>query len=180
MMSFMFSPQSIELWYRSENVLTGLILKIPVNMREYFRLTDFRSTLYIKCWIQLSSEFYILKIEMPYWADCHSQMAVYHQSVRLGAKPLEAHDQRYFFSTESLRKSFLCNILSDERMRLSLMNMLGLCQGYVSHIQHIIENVCFCTTFKSSVRTVFEGQVMAILLILCYNGSLVTWTVGCY
>jgi hypothetical protein len=30
------------------------------------------------------------------------RLGVYHQSVRVGAKPLEAHDQRYF-STEPLR-----------------------------------------------------------------------------
>jgi hypothetical protein len=49
----------------------------------------------------------------------------YRRSVRLGAKPLEDHDQR-FFSTETLWSYSLCNILSDEKMGLSLMNMLGL------------------------------------------------------
>jgi hypothetical protein len=33
-----------------------------------------------------------------------------------------------------------------------------------------------CTIYKSSVRTGF-AKIMSILRILCYNGSLVTWTV---
>jgi hypothetical protein len=35
----------------------------------------------------------------------------------------------------------------------------------------------FCTTHKSSVSTGFTEQIMPILRILCYNGSLFTWTV---
>jgi hypothetical protein len=35
----------------------------------------------------------------------------------------------------------------------------------------------FCTTHKSSVSIGFTEQIMPILRILCYNGSLVTWTV---
>jgi hypothetical protein len=35
----------------------------------------------------------------------------------------------------------------------------------------------FCTTHKSSVSTGFREQIMPILRILCYNGSLVTYTV---
>jgi hypothetical protein len=34
-------------------------------------------------------------------------LAVYRQSVRLGVKPLESHDQRLFFSTERLRSCFI-------------------------------------------------------------------------
>jgi hypothetical protein len=49
-------------------------------------------------------------------------------------------------------------------------------QEYVSHIQHVIENCSFCTTHKSSVSTGF-AKIMPILLILWYNGSLVTWKV---
>jgi hypothetical protein len=36
---------------------------------------------------------------------------------------------------------------------------------------------CFCATYKSSVSTGFTEQIMHILRILCYNGSLVIWTV---
>jgi hypothetical protein len=53
------------------------------------------------------------------------RLAVYPQSVRLGAKPLEAHYKRLFFATELLSSQSLCNILSDEKMALSLMTMLG-------------------------------------------------------
>jgi hypothetical protein len=35
----------------------------------------------------------------------------------------------------------------------------------------------FYTTHKSSVSTGFTEQIMPILRILCYNGSLDTWTV---
>jgi hypothetical protein len=62
-------------------------------------------------------------------------------------------------------------------MDLSLMNMLGLCQVYASHIEHITENPSLCTIYKSSVSTGIAKQNMSILLILRYNGSLVTWTV---
>jgi hypothetical protein len=44
--------------------------------------------------------------------------------IHFGAKPLEAYDQRFSFSTEPLRSQSLCIILSDERMGLSLMNRL--------------------------------------------------------
>jgi hypothetical protein len=63
--------------------------------------------------------------------------AVYRQSVRLGAKPLETHYQKFYFvlfiyvfifATEPLRSLSLCNIFSDERMGLFVMNMLRLCQ----------------------------------------------------
>jgi hypothetical protein len=62
-------------------------------------------------------------------------------------------------------------------MGLCLMNMLAFRQVYVSHLQHVIENSSFCTTHKSSVNTGFAKQIMPILRLLCYNGSLVTWTV---
>jgi hypothetical protein len=31
------------------------------------------------------------------------RLAVYHQSIRFGVKPLENHDQRFFFSIEPFR-----------------------------------------------------------------------------
>jgi hypothetical protein len=51
------------------------------------------------------------------------RLAVYHQSVRLGGYILEAHDQRFFFSTEPLRSQSLCNILSVEKMALPLWSV---------------------------------------------------------
>jgi hypothetical protein len=52
------------------------------------------------------------------------RLAVYRQSVRLGAKPLEAHDQHFFFNW-TLAISLFCNILSDERMGLSFTIAAG-------------------------------------------------------
>jgi hypothetical protein len=42
----------------------------------------------------------------------------YRQSVRLGDKPLETHDQQFYFLTEHLQLQYLRNILSDERIDL--------------------------------------------------------------
>jgi hypothetical protein len=50
-------------------------------------------------------------------------------------------------------------------------------QVYVSDIQHVTENSSFRTIYKSSVSPSFAYQIMSILLILCFNGSLVTRTV---
>jgi hypothetical protein len=57
------------------------------------------------------------------------------------------------------------------------MSMFGLS----SHV-HFAHTACywkvfFCTTRRSSVSSGFTEQIMPILRILCYNGSLVTWTV---
>jgi hypothetical protein len=57
------------------------------------------------------------------------------------------------------------------------MNKLGFCQVYASHIEHIIENASCCTSYKSSISLGFAKEIMPFLLLLCYNGSLVTWTV---
>jgi hypothetical protein len=48
---------------------------------------------------------------------------------------------------------------------------------YASNIQHVIENSSFCTLNKYPISTGLAEQIMPILRILCYNGSLVTWTV---
>jgi hypothetical protein len=42
---------------------------------------------------------------------------------------------------------------------------------------HVIGNFFLYTIHKASVSTGFTEQIMPILRILCYNGSLVTWTV---
>jgi hypothetical protein len=47
------------------------------------------------------------------------RLAAYRLSVHLGVRPLETHDQRFFFSTELLRYYSLRNTLSDEKTRLS-------------------------------------------------------------
>jgi hypothetical protein len=53
------------------------------------------------------------------------RLTVYRQSVRLGAKPLESHDQQFFFSTEPLWSWSLCNIPTHERMGLSFTIAAG-------------------------------------------------------
>jgi hypothetical protein len=62
-------------------------------------------------------------------------------------------------------------------MGFSLMNRLRLCKVYVFHIYHVIEHSSLCTMYMSSVSLGCTKQIMPTLLILCYNGSLVTWTV---
>jgi hypothetical protein len=45
-----------------------------------------------------------LKVKVKVKVRVTLRLAVYHQSVRLGAKPLGDHDKRFFFfATESLR-----------------------------------------------------------------------------
>jgi hypothetical protein len=71
---------------------------------------------------------------------------------------------RYFFNNWTLMVIILWNILSDNNMGLSLMNMLGLCQLYVSHIQHFIENSSLYKIDKSSISPMtgfsFQSYVM--------------------
>jgi hypothetical protein len=63
------------------------------------------------------------------------RLAVYRCSVRLAVKHLEDHDQTFFSPNEHLRSYSLCNILSDEKMGLSLMNMLDLLPSVrIAHI----------------------------------------------
>jgi hypothetical protein len=67
------------------------------------------------------------------------RLAVYRHSVRFGVKPLEAHDQT--FSCSQLKP---CGHSPYVTSPLSLVNRLRLCQVYVSHIQHVIENSSLC------------------------------------
>jgi hypothetical protein len=57
------------------------------------------------------------------------------------------------------------------------MNWFECLQTYVSHIKHVVENPFFCTVYKSYFCPGFAKQIMPILLMLRYNGSLVTCTV---
>jgi hypothetical protein len=82
------------------------------------------------------------------------RLAVYSQSVRLGANTLKVQDKTYFL-TDPLRSYSLRNILSDERMGLRLMNRLVLFKGYALHIELFIENSSFCTICKPSLSPGF-------------------------
>jgi hypothetical protein len=62
------------------------------------------------------------------------RLDIYRQSVRLRAKPLETHDQRFFQLDSSNHSPYTYNTLLDEIMGLSLTNMLGLFKVYISHI----------------------------------------------
>jgi hypothetical protein len=75
---------------------------------------------------------------------------------------------RVSLATETLRSLSFCNISSDEGRGLSLQ---------VSHKEHVNGNSSFCSISKSSFSPGFAKQIMPILRILCYNSSLVTWTV---
>jgi hypothetical protein len=46
------------------------------------------------------------------------------------------------------------------------MNMLGLCQLYISHLQHVTENFSFYKIHKSSLSPGFAKQIMPILFIM--------------
>jgi hypothetical protein len=63
------------------------------------------------------------------------RVAIYDQSVCLGAEPFETHGQNFCFSFEHLRSQFLCNILSDERMGLSFTIAAGLRQRSYSQVR---------------------------------------------
>jgi hypothetical protein len=96
---------------------------------------------------------------------------IYHQSVHLGFKPLEIHEQRHFF----YKLNLCCHSLyvTPFQMRRWVC-LLWICLAFR---QHVIENSSFCIMYKSSVSTGFGKQNMPIVCILCYNGSLVTWRV---
>jgi hypothetical protein len=81
-----------------------------------------------------------------------------------------AHDQS-FFATKPLRPLSLYNILSDEEMDVSVMNMLGLCQVHISRIEHVTENYFFYSIYKSFVSPGFIMQIMPILFSLCSNSA---------
>jgi hypothetical protein len=65
-----------------------------------------------------------LRNSLPLRARVTLGLAVYRQSVRLGAEPLETHGQ-CFLSIEHLRSQSLHNVFSDERMGLSFIIATG-------------------------------------------------------
>jgi hypothetical protein len=97
----------------------------------------------------------------------------------LGSKPLEDRDQVlfFFFATEPFALYCLCNTLSDERMGLSLKNMLGLSSSVrIAHVA-CYWKINLCALCRSPLSPGFAKHIMSGLFILCYNGSLVTLTV---
>jgi hypothetical protein len=57
MRSHMFKAQLTTLWYRFMDLLADLYPNIPVDTREYLRLTDFRPTLYTRNRQDMKFEF---------------------------------------------------------------------------------------------------------------------------
>jgi hypothetical protein len=71
------------------------------------------------------------------------------------------------YVTSSLRRGCVC---------LSWI-CLAFLQVYVSYIWHLTDNYSFCSIHKFPLSPGSKKQIMFISGILCYNGSLVTWTV---
>jgi hypothetical protein len=71
------------------------------------------------------------------------QLAVYRQWVRLDAKPLEAHDQIFFFATEYFLSLSLCNNLPDERIGLSLTGSVLLITSCTGRTENTFPLVLF-------------------------------------
>jgi hypothetical protein len=82
-----------------------------------------------------------------------------------------------YFATETLRSLFLWNILSDEKICLPLLDMLDLFQVHVLHILHVIENVSLLHYIRILCQSSLYRADHAYIVILCYNGSLVSWMV---
>jgi hypothetical protein len=105
------------------------------------------------------------------------RLQVYCQSVRVGAKPLETHDQ-YYFSTEHLQLWFLCNILSDWRMGLSFTIAAGLRQrilGSASRGTHghiLLSHIRDSPNLKDQVPVFISPRIRVVQLYPQALGSI--------
>jgi hypothetical protein len=91
------------------------------------------------------------------------RLAVYRQSVLLGAKPRETHDQRcvcvcFFLPRNPCRHSPYVTFPLTRRWVCLLRICLAFRQVYVSHTWRVIENSSFCTIYESSVNAAFATQ----------------------
>jgi hypothetical protein len=98
------------------------------------------------------------------------RVAVYRQSVRLGAKTLEAHNQSFFFQ-QPLRSECLCNILSDGKMGVS-----WICFAFIKHTYRTYSMLfkILPIIYTSPLSVCFAMPILRVLFSLCYNGSLVS------
>jgi hypothetical protein len=119
----------------------------------------------------ISTHNWLLKVKVTL------QVAVYRESLCLGVKTLETHDQIFVFLLNSCGNSPYVTSSLMRRWVCFLWICLAFCQVYVSHIEHVTENSSLCTIYKSSVSRGFATQIMPVLHILCYNDSLVIWIV---
>jgi hypothetical protein len=129
-----------------------------------------RQRTYSRVWVPCNS--------WPYFTVSDSsvrvtlRLAVYRQSIRLGANPLRITASDFFFQMNPCGQS-LWNILSGERMGLSLMNMLGLVKCTCRTHSMLMKLFAFALCKSPLFSPGFAKQIMSILLIICYNDGLV-------
>jgi hypothetical protein len=82
----------------------------------------------------------------------------------------------FFFVTEPLRSWSLCNILSDERVGLSLIKILAFVRSRYRIYSMLLKILPFAL-YKIPLCPGSAKQIMSVLRIFCCNGSLVIWTV---
>jgi hypothetical protein len=95
----------------------------------------------------------------------------------LASSPLRLTTRDFFFQVNPCGHSPYVTFSLTKWWVCLLCMCLAFRQVYISHIQHVTENSFFCTIYSSSVSRGFAEQIMSILRILCYNGSLATWTI---
>jgi hypothetical protein len=105
------------------------------------------------------------------------RLAVHRRSVCLGAKPLVAYNQSFFFWQLNPYGHSPC-VTSSLTRRLACL--LCICLAFVKctyHTYSMLLKILPLTIYTSPLSVqVFTMQIMPILFSLCYNGSLVTWT----
>jgi hypothetical protein len=92
------------------------------------------------------------------------------QSVRLRVKPLETHDQKYFFWNENLQSYSLCNTLSDEKVGwLNELLVLVIETWFGSHRNHLFNYFVF-SSFQGNVSTeLFPSN--GCFIVVCLHSS---------
>jgi hypothetical protein len=70
------------------------------------------------------------------------RLAIYHQSVRLGVKPLETHDHRFFQLNSHGKSPYVTSSLTRRWIYLSWI-CLAFHQVFISHTYHVTENSSF-------------------------------------
>jgi hypothetical protein len=182
----------ISLYYSTHKVFKSHIKSSQVDF--YF---FFNSTLQAYCLLASYFSLFQLKVlnnsttELP-WATSYDWLQSQNQSQSQsyfttgGLPPISSSwrqapwDPRsdLFFQLNSCGNSPYASSSLIRRWVCLLWICLAFRQVYVSHTYSMLLKMSsLCTTHKSFVSIGFTEQVMPILRILCYNGSLVTWTV---
>jgi hypothetical protein len=93
-------------------------------------------------------------------------LAVYRQSVHLGVKPLETHDQCFYIYIYTLNPCGNSPYVTSCLMRrwvCLLMNMLGLLSRYISHMYHVIEIPFAVHTSPLSVQVLHSRSCLSYI-----------------